>query len=520
MANSAFVQFVESFINVNLKRSFFMRLLIVLVVLLAGGGIGGYFWYESTQKNDVTYLTESPEDRKVRVLISANGVVEPEELINVGAQVSGRVLSFGVDMNGRTVDYGSEVDIGTTLALIDSSLMQAEYKRTKANVEQCKSQIEISEAKLKSAEAQLAQVMSQVEQAKHSSRQAAAQVQRAFADLEQAEAKALLASNDSDRAGQLFKAKAVGLAAYESAVTDATMAVAAVAVANAALIEAKSNASNAVENIKFMDSKIIQAEADIAQAKGEIHLQSANLDAARASHEREQQNVDYCTISSPVRGIVIDRRVNIGQTVVSSMSASSLFLIAKDLRKMQVWVSVNEADIGRIVKDMPVEFTIDAFPDSIFYGNVGKTRLNASLSQNVVTYTVEVQTDNNDLTLLPYLTANVKFVIDEVNAPISVTNAALRWTPKKDLVSPEYLSFVDTDCAKGESIVWMYEKDKLTPKRILTGLSDGIYTEVKSGLTLDDEPIYGMEMVTQTTEKKDGVNNPFMPQVKRRQKRR
>ena len=112
----------------------------------------------------------------------------------------------------------------------------------------------------------------------------------------------------------------------------------------------------------------------------------------------------------PVSGVIIDRRVNVGQTVVASLNAPSLFLIARDLTKMQIWVSVNEADVGRIKPGAPVTFTVDAFPGREFQGTVGKVRLNATMTQNVVLYTVEINIDNPDKLLLPYLTANVHFV--------------------------------------------------------------------------------------------------------------
>ena len=114
-----------------------------------------------------------------------------------------------------------------------------------------------------------------------------------------------------------------------------------------------------------------------------------------------------------VRGVIIDRRVNIGQTVVASLNAPSLFLIAKDLRRMQVWASVNEADIGRIHLDMPVRFTVDAYDGEMFRGKVTQIRMNATMTQNVVTYTVIVTTDNSSGKLLPYLTANVQFEVDQ-----------------------------------------------------------------------------------------------------------
>ena len=148
-------------------------------------------------------------------------------------------------------------------------------------------------------------------------------------------------------------------------------------------------------------------------------------------------NLGYCTIKSPVRGVIVDRRVNIGQTVVSSMSATSLFLIAKDLKHIQVWLSVNEADIGSISIGQSVTFTVDAFPNRLFHGEVGKIRLNATMTQNVVTYTVEVNTKNEDGKLLPYLTANAKFKIGRREGVLLVPNAALRWSPMPGQIAPE-----------------------------------------------------------------------------------
>src|SRR5208337_2698142 len=143
------------------------------------------------------------------------------------------------------------------------------------------------------------------------------------------------------------------------------------------------------------------------------------VDQAQATLKKAQDNLSYCTIISPVKGVIIDRRVNIGQTVVSSLNTPSLFLIAKDLNRLQVWVSVNEADIGRIHPGQPATFTVDAYPGEVFPGEVGKVRLNATMTQNVVTYTVEINTDNSGGKLLPYLTANVNFLAGEA------TNALL-----------------------------------------------------------------------------------------------
>ena len=150
-------------------------------------------------------------------------------------------------------------------------------------------------------------------------------------------------------------------------------------------------------------------------AKAAVDSAKAATVQAEATLAKAQQTLDYCTIFSPVKGVIIDRRVNIGETVASSLNTPSLFLIAKDLTRIQVWVSVNEADIGNIHPGQDVTFTVDAFPNRTFHGKVNKVRLNATMTQNVVTYTVEVNTDNSDGKLLPYLTANVQFLTGEAH---------------------------------------------------------------------------------------------------------
>ena len=179
------------------------------------------------------------------------------------------------------------------------------------------------------------------------------------------------------------------------------------------------------------------AKANLAAAEAAVEQTKAAVAQAKASLNTAQINLGYCTIKSPVKGVIIDRRVNIGQTVVSSLSAPSLFLIAKDLKRIQVWVSVNEADIGSISPGQPVTFTVDAYPDQVFQGQVGKIRLNATMTQNVVTYTVEVDTNNDDGKLLPYLTANAQFKIGRRQGVLLVPNAALRWSPQSEQIAPD-----------------------------------------------------------------------------------
>ena len=317
-----------------------LALLGLLVVLLFTGAV--WFWSRDQDGSD-GFRTAPVTRGDLQAVISATGTVEPEEVVDVGAQVAGKIVSFGKDKDGKTVDYGSVVEAGTVLAQIDDALYAADVANAKAQLEQSK-----------------------------------ANVQRAESDLGQLKAKLYQAERDWMRAQKLGPSDALSQADYDAALSAYEIAKANVKVGQAALAQAK--------------NAVAQAEAALKKAR---------------------QNLDYCTIISPVKGVIIDRRVNIGQTVVSSLNAPSLFLIAKDLKRLQVWASVNEADIGNIRPGQPVTFTVDAYPGETFEGEVGKVRLNATMTQNVVTYTVEVNTDNNDGKLIPYLTANLKFMVAE-----------------------------------------------------------------------------------------------------------
>ncbi len=172
-------------------------------------------------------------------------------------------------------------------------------------------------------------------------------------------------------------------------------------------------------------------------AKATVGVEEAAIKQTQASLRQAQINLGYCDIKSPVKGTIVDRRVNVGQTVVSSLSASSLFLLAKDLSRIQVWASVNEADIGRIHPSLKVHFTVDAYPNETFVGEVQQVRLNATMTQNVVTYTVVVTTENKDMKLLPYMTASLKFEIERHEDVLKVPNAALRWKPRPKQIAPD-----------------------------------------------------------------------------------
>ena len=432
------------------RRKRMLKRLLVAAVVLGFVALAITWYFKRGNAQTASYRTEQATRGDLLVSIRATGTVEPEEVVDVGAQVAGQILSFGKDANGKTVDYGSPVQAETVLAKIDDSLYSADEAQAQAQVQS-----------------------------------AAASLQRGEADLEQLKAKLQQADRDWRRAQKLGPSEALAQASYDAY---------------------QSAYETAAANVAVGRATILQARASQAQAEAVLR--------------RAQRNLGYCTIKSPVKGVVVDRRVNIGQTVVASLNAPSLFLIAKDLTRMQVWVAVNEADIGKIRPGLPVTFTVDAFPGETFQGEVGKVRLNASMTQNVVTYTVEIVTDNSSGRLLPYLTANVQFELDRRGNVLMVPNAALRWRPSAEQVAPEFRdAFEKLAARKGKleasaagtsrAALWVPEGAYVKPIRVRPGLSDGTYTEVQGeGLT------EGMNIVTgvQTqTNNQDVATNPFTP---------
>ena len=243
---------------------------------------------------------------------------------------------------------------------------------------------------------------------------------------------------------------------------------------------------------------------------------------SQATVDKAQRNLDFCTIKSPVDGVIIDRRVNIGQTVVASLNAPSLFLIAKDLTKMQIWVAVNEADVGRIKPGTPVTFTCDAFPGREFRGTVAKIRLNASMNQNVVTYTVEVDVENPDQSLLPYLTANARFILANEKNALLVPNTALRWLPSSAAqVASAYQGSAPVgdpanDPAQrqnsSEGIVWLKSGRFVRPLQVRIGPSDGTNTAVTSNELREGQLVVTGESSAAQAENK----SPFLPKTIKR----
>lgn len=200
--------------------------------------------------------------------------------------------------------------------------------------------------------------------------------------------------------------------------------------------------------------------------------------SSRENVQRAQTNLGYATITSPIDGTVISKSVEEGQTVAASFNTPELFTIAKDLKNMQVIANVDEADIGGVAVGNRVNFTVDAYPDDTFEGVVKQVRLEATTTNNVVTYEVVISAPNADLKLKPGLTANVTIFTKEQANILSVANKALRFTPTKETVGKDMKI---ADC-KGKNKVWTLNGNTLTAHSVNIGQSDAMHTQIISGI--------------------------------------
>ena len=230
--------------------------------------------------------------------------------------------------------------------------------------------------------------------------------------------------------------------------------------------------------------------------KAQESVRIAQQDVARA-----KTNLGYATVYSPIDGVVISKSVEEGQTVASAFSTPSIVKIAKDLTDMQCIAKVDEADIGEVREGQRVSFTVDAYPDDVFSGIVKQVRQNPVINNNVVTYEVVISAPNGDLKLKPGLTANITIYTLERSGVKSVPAAALRFTPESSIFGNKYV-IKDTTA---EHKLWTLQGNVLTAHKVETGVTDGIRTEIISGLEEGTTVIQSFEIgVTTVPGKKEG----------------
>lgn len=250
------------------------------------------------------------------------------------------------------------------------------------------------------------------------------------------------------------------------------------------------------------------AKLSYEQAVQQVKVQQQNV-------QKAQTNLGYATITSPIDGIVLSKEVEEGQTVASAMTTPTLFIIAQDLTDMRVIADIDEADIGGVKEGQRVSFTVDAFPDDTFEGKVTQVRQEATTESNVVTYEVVISAPNEHLKLKPGLTANVTIYTLERNGVLAVPSRAIRFTPNEILLQEDE-TVIDTDAP---TKVWTKEGNTFKAHKVETGMSNGIYTEIISGIKPGTEVLTDFEIIGgQPQEDTEQASNPFMPRPRNNRK--
>jgi HlyD family secretion protein len=321
------------------------KVVLILAIVVIAGAVLGWTLIRNGKNHEVKYRTEAITKGDIEALVVTAGTLNPIEIVDVGSQVSGKIIKLGADFN-------SQVSQGQIVAELDQEPLRMKIDQNEANY-----------------------------------RSRVASLERAKVTLQTQEKK-------FERSKALFEKNLISFEEMETA--------------EVAFLNAKSD--------------LITAEASLEQAKSTLELSKVDL--------------SYAIIRSPVDGVVISRKVNVGQTVQASMQAPVLFQMATDLTKMKVECSVDEADIGKVKEGQVARFTVEAFPNENFTGVVRQVRFSPETVQNVVTYTTVVDVENPGKKLLPGMTATVSIIVGEAKGVLKVPNGAMRFTPN---LSPEEL---------------------------------------------------------------------------------
>ncbi len=280
--------------------------------------------------------------------------------------------------------------------------------------------------------------------------------------------------------------------------------------AKAELTSAESTLNYETANFKryqtLFDKGLVSAN-DYESAKLSYEKARQTVNSARESVQKAQTNLGYATITSPIDGVVLSKSVEEGQTVAASFNTPELFNIAQDLTDMRVIADIDEADIGGVKEGQRVTFTVDAFPDDKFEGQVTQVRQEATTTSNVVTYEVVVSAPNKDLKLKPGLTANITIYTLEKNDVLAVPSKALRFMPNEALLK------------KGEQIedveaplkVWTMEGNTFKAHKVETGITNGMLTEIVSGINEGAEVLVDFSISGGEQAQEQQTTNPFMP---------
>jgi len=417
-----------------------MRLFIIFIlILLVGGGlIWGYRSYAKTVQ-EWTYVTAKIEQGKLEKYLSTTGKIKAVKSVDVGSQVSGQISHLFVDFN-------DVVKQDQPIAQLDQQSFIAEQQVAQAELVASRSNVAISRAGLERAKSVLQSEMAR----------------RAVVDalIEREQALHTEANKALQREQSLSAKKLSSSEKLEKARSDFARTLADLHQAEAEKIVQEHKINTAAIDLKQAEAELINAQSQIPQREAVLKLASIKLERT--------------VIRSPIDGIVIDRKIDSGQTVAASLEAPRLFTIAQNLAEMEVHAQVDEADIGKIETSQTISFTVDAYPDKNFSGHVIQIRKSPETRNNVVSYKVVIATKNPDLVLLPGMTALVRITVYESGEVLLIPNRALHFQPANaDLPAIN---------ANDQATVWkLTGANQLEAVHIQTGENNYQHTELING---------------------------------------
>jgi HlyD family secretion protein len=370
------------------------RLILLVSVAVAVGVAIMFYFYVDSDGNLPSFRLTKVEWGPIISTVSSTGTVTPVTTVQVGSQLSGQIRELYVDFN-------SKVQEGQVIARIDPENFEARVHQADAELAVARANVAIQRAAVERTRAELENAYAALAVTK-------AQTEKAHVVL-------VHAKRDLDRKRALHQQAIISKSQIDDAV--------------AAHDQAHAQFSAAEAQEQAQASIVVSRKAQLKMSQAQVEHALAQVKQREAALHNSKIDLEHTVIRSPLNGVVIQRNVDIGQTVAASLQAPTLFTIAQELRNMQVDTNVDEADIGRIQVGQRVTFTVDAFPGREFIGQVEQIRKAPQTIQNVVTYTVVVSAENQDQHLLPGMTANVQLVIDERKAALKISNAALRFRP-------------------------------------------------------------------------------------------
>jgi len=395
-----------------------------------------------------SFVTSPVQRGRIVSAVSAVGSINPVDKVEVGSQVSGQIAELLVDFNDRVVK-------GQPLARLDSQIHEATVREAEAELEIALANVLIQEASLKRSEAELANTRAgkvAIEARTDSNRAKLLEAKRELERKKTLRAKGTVAQSQVDKA----------LAEHDSA--------------RALLRAEEAQRSAGSAEVRGAEAALLMAEATLQNALADQDRKQAALDRARIELART-------TVRAPIDGVVVDRKVELGQTVAASLQAPTLFTLAKDLSQVMVETFVDEADIGRIRVGQDCTFGVDAHPGRVFHGTVRQIRKAPQVFENVVTYTVMVAAENPEQILMPGMTASVELIVQDARQVLAVPNAALRFAPR---------ATEDRRIEGGDSraIVWLLDgAARLKAVEVEVGMSDGRLTELVSGALQEGQEV-------------------------------